>query len=119
MIKSAQADPAAWKIFLLGFNGSTLMLTGIWENSNTLQLVTDCKKSTINVIRIINLIFYNIYFGVFTVAGNHRFPIPIYLRVIDMFKKTTLHSGHVIMFLTLGHVWVPLSGYSISCERNV
>ena len=44
-----------------------------------------CNKSTINLIRIIYLIFYNIYFGVFTVAGIHRFPI--YLRVIDMLGR--------------------------------
>ena len=47
--------------------------------------VKSCNKSTINVIRIIYLIFYNIYFGVFTVAGIHRFPI--YLRVIDMLGR--------------------------------
>ena len=46
---------------------------------------TFCNKSTINVIRIIYLIFYNIYSGVFTVVGIHRFPI--YLRVIDMLGR--------------------------------
>ena len=60
---------------------------GSWAVTEKFADYLHCNKSTINVIglRIIYLIFYNIYFGVFTVAGIHRFPI--YLRVIDMLGR--------------------------------
>ena len=43
--KAAQADLDAWELFLQSFNGKAIMLPDIWEDSNTLQLVTDSAGS--------------------------------------------------------------------------